>query len=178
MTILRYALVALLFLGLSNVAHGYAITILDPPSGPGFAFIDPGVPFDVTFVPCLFDPSDGCFLGINASTTQTLNTLDLTFPDTSALGGQDVSCNTVGSLFGASSCNLVGDQYILDFSGGTGIAPLTAFLIIEDGVCPQDFPTGSAVADPTPEPSSIWLALSGMGSLGYLVRRRRKSFVV
>jgi hypothetical protein len=175
MKILRLLVVAVLFLGINHVAHAFAITILDP-SGPGYSTIDPGVPFPVTFVPCIFDPSEGCFLGQNTSKT-TLTTLDLTFPDTSSLDGQPVTCNTVGSLFGAASCSLSGDDYILNFSAGTGIPPWTIFLIIEDGVCPQDFPTGNAVADPTPEPSSIWLALSGMGSLGYLVRRRRRGLV-
>lgn len=178
MKIFRYALVAVLFLGLRGVAHGYAITVFDPPpSGPGFAFIDPGVPFDVTFVPCFFNTSEGCFLGINDSNTK-LTTLDVVFPDTTSLGGQPVNCTTVGAAFGIADCTLSGDEYILDFSAGSGIDPWSGFIIVEDGVDPSVFPTGTAIANPTPEPSSIWLALSGAGSLGYLVRRRRKGFVV
>jgi len=177
MKIFRYLVMAVLFFGIHSVAHAFAITVLDPPSGPGFAFIEPGVPFPVTFVPCPFDFSDGCFAGVNIS-DQTLTTLDLTFPDTASLGGQDVTCSVVGSLFGAADCQLSGDEYILDFSAGSGIAPYSFFFIVEDGVSPGDFPTGRAITNPTPELGSIWLALSGLGPLAYVVRRRRKGIAV
>lgn len=179
MKILRYLVVAVLFFGVHNVAaHAFATTILDPVDIPGFAVVDPGVPFDITYVPCFFNLSEGCFLGFNESWTQTLTTLDITFPATPALGTDEPTCNIVGSLFGAADCQLIGDQFILDFAGGTGIAPRTLFFVIEDGVCPSDFPTGSAVGDPTPEPGSIWLALSFILPLAYIVRRRRRGLVV
>lgn len=177
MKILRYVVMAVLFLGIHSVAHAFAITVLDPPSGPGFALIDPGVPFPVTFVPCFFDLSEGCFAGANISNT-TLTTLDMTFPDTDTLDGQPISCTSVGAAFGIPNCNLVGDEYILTFADGSGIPPWSGFLVIEDGVSPGSFPTGEAVANPTPELGSIWLTLSCIGPLAYVVRRRRKGFVV
>jgi hypothetical protein len=185
MKILRFfVVVAVMLAGISVIAKAdpvdYKIGGLDPPSGPGFAVVVPGDPFPLTFLDdCgLFGLSDdGCFFGFNASST-TLTTLDIVVPNNSVLAGQPVDCVT-GGLFSNANCtppppDSDTGEYILDFSGGTGIGAWSYFIIFEDGVPAADFPAGTAVADPTPEPSSIWLALSGTGALGYLVRRRRR----
>jgi hypothetical protein len=176
--------VAAMLAGISGIAKAdpvdYKIGGLDPLAGPGFAIVVPNQPFPLTFVNdcALFGLSDdGCFFGFNASST-TLTTLDIIVPNNSVLAGQPVDCVTTG-LFSNESCTGPTDgsdtgEYILDFSGGTGIGAWDYFIIFEDGVPAADFPTGNAVVNATPEPSSIWLALSGTGALGYLVRRRRR----
>lgn len=185
MRILRFfVVVAAMLAGMTAIAKAdpidYKIGGLDPPAGPGWAIVVPGEAFPLTFVnDCgFFNLSyDGCFVGINASWTP-LTTLDIIVPNNSVLAGQSVDCVT-GGLFSNADCTppTPGSdtgEYVLDFSGGTGIAPWSGFLIFEDGVPADEFPAGTAVADPVPEPGSIWLALSGTGALGYLARRRRR----
>jgi PEP-CTERM motif len=173
MKILRFLAMAALLIAGNGIAKAYVIGVLDPLSGPGFAVVVPGETFPLTFVnDCkLFDiNAQGCFFGFNAS-DEPLTTLNLTIP---GIQGQTADCQTVGTLFGDANCSETDDVYTLDFFGGQGIGACTYFIIYENGVSANDFPAGTAVADPTPEPSSIWLTLSGTGALGYFVRRRRR----
>lgn len=187
MKILRYLMMAVLVLGMSGIAHAFQFSVLDPQDPNPYPVL-PGVPFTVQFFPdcptILGGPDSGCFFAINNSTT-TLTSLEITFPDNGQGGtnGQSVFCPTsnAASLFGTASCSLSNGLYTLDFSGGSGIASGQTFVLIEDcdandDCVPADnFPEGTAVANPTPEPSSIWMALTGMGSLGYALRRRRRA---
>jgi hypothetical protein len=186
MKILRYVVMAALILGISGVANAFQFSVLDPQDPNPYPVL-PGVPFSVQFfADCpsvLGGPESGCFFAINNSSTVTLTSLQLVFPDNGPGGtdGQNVFCVTTSSasLFAQSNCSLANGVYTLDLYGGTGIAPGQEFALVEDcdinGDCvpPANFPVGNAVAN-TPEPNSIWMALSGMGSLGYLLRRRRK----
>lgn len=185
MRIFRYLAMAALLISISAIAKAdavdYKIGGVDPPAGPGFAIVVPGEAFPLTFLnDCwLFGLSDdGCFFGFNAS-SKTLTSLDIVIPNDSVLASQPVDCVPT-SLFSNTSCsapppdNDDAGEYVLDFSGGTGVGAWDYFVIYEDGVPADKFPAGNAVADPVPEPGSIWLALSGTGALGYLVRRRRR----
>jgi hypothetical protein len=173
MKIIRFLAVIALLIASSGMAKAYVIGVLDPVSGPGYSTVEPGQTFPLTFInDCwVFGiNAQGCFFGLNVS-DQPLTTLNLTIP---GIKGQTADCQTVGTLFADATCTETDDVYTLDFSGGTGIGACTYFVIYENGVNAADFPAGSAVADPTPEPGSLWLALSGTGTLGYFVRRRRR----
>jgi len=181
MKIFRFLVMAALLVGISGIAKAdstdFVFGVLDPPSGPGYAVVQPGVPFELQFVSCpFFIPYQGCFLGVNDS-NQYLTSLDFTFPNNSSLHGQ--TCSTVGTFFTDATCSFdaTDDVYTIDFSGGTGIPPYVPFLVVENGVDPSDFPIGTAIAN-GPEPGSIWLLLSGTGAIGYAVRRRRRVFNV
>lgn len=186
MKILRYVLMAVVALGISGVAHAFQFSVLDPQDPNPFPVV-PGVPFSVQFFPdcptVLGGPDSGCFFAINNSPTTILTSLQITFPDNGPGGtdGQNVFCPTTNtlSLFGNASCTLSDGVYTLLFTGGKGIIPGQTFALVEDcdqnGDCvpPANFPIATAVANATPEPSSIWMALTGISSLGYVVRRRR-----
>lgn len=187
MKFLRYVTMAVLILGLSGVAHAFQTSVLDPQDPNPFP-VEPGVPFTVQFFddcPSVYGAGtpSGCFFAINNSPTVTLTSLLLVFPDNGPGGtdGQTPFCATTSklSLFDHSDCSLTNGVYTLDFYGGSGIAPGQQFALVEgcdingDCVPAADFPLVTAVAM-TPEPSSIWMVLSGMGSLGYLLRRRRR----
>ncbi len=182
MKILRYVLMAALAFGLSGIAHaaGFSWNLQDP-SGSSFVQVLPGVPFTFSFATCDVTLGGiaytGCANGQNIG-TQTLTSFEFSFENTPALGGVTPSC--VSDSFAVLTCNLVGDEYIIAFncdpsSPGCGIAPNGLFNVYENALPGAQFPDVNGVANFTPEPSSIWLALSGMGSLGYLVRRRRRS---
>jgi hypothetical protein len=182
MKILRYLMLAVLALGMSNAAHAFSWTLNDPSLAdePSFFQIDPGVPFGFSFETCSVPLGGttykGCATGFNVS-DQYLTSFVFTFADSSVLDGAgQISCSS--DTFADISCNLVGDEFILSFdncgSDPCGIAPGKAVTLLEDAVDGADFPDVDGIAN-TPEPSSIWLALSGMGSLGYLVRRRRRA---
>ena len=180
MKILRYLMMAILIVGMSGVAHaaGFSWNLQDPDT-PGFFSVTPGVPFTFQFADCGFDIGGitytGCALGQNSSATETLTSFQFTIPTT--LGAPDC----VSNEFAVVSCGLSSDgsEYVLAFecdpSNPTcGIAPKGIFSVFENAVDGSAFPEVAGVANATtPEPSSILLALSGMGSLGYLVRRRR-----
>jgi hypothetical protein len=184
MKILRYAVMAVFILGIGGIAHaapvGFSWNLQDP-SGSSFVQVLPGVPFTFSFATCNVVLGGitytGCANGQNISPTQTLTSFQFTFENTPALGGAAPSC--VSDSFAVLSCSLVGDEYIFAYNcaPGTvcGIAPGGLFNMYENALPGSQFPDVTGVANFTPEPSSIWLALSGMGSLGYLVRRRRRS---
>jgi hypothetical protein len=187
---LRYVMLAVLILGISGIAHAFQFSVLDPQDPNPFP-VEAGVPFTVQFFnDCphvLGGPSSGCFFAINDSDTETITSLVLTFADNGPGGtdGQTPFCVTSGplSLFGSAQCGLDDGLYTLYLSGGKGIAPGEQFSLVEDcdqeGDCvlPEDFPIVTAIAN-APEPNSIWMALSGIGSLGYFVRRRRRGTTV
>jgi hypothetical protein len=189
MKILRYLMMAILIVGMSGVAHaavGFTWNLQDP-TGSSFVQVLPGVPFAFSFDTCIAvegTPSvtyTGCANGQNISPTDTLTSFEFTFSNIPALNGEAPAC--VSDSFAVLSCSLVGDEYILSFNCPAvpdpihpcGIAPNGLFNIYENALPGSDFPDVAGVANFTPEPSSIWLALSGMGSLGYLVRRRRRA---
>lgn len=156
----------LLFFGFTGAAKAssidFGMRVLDPSGFSGTTVTSDAFP--VTFSACpTTSLGEGCFFGLNG-TSDTFTSLDMTFPNNSFLNGQTAGCDTSvsGSLFGSSSCGLVGSNYQLDFSGGTGIAPNAVFIISETGVTPADFPVGSAIVGVTPEPDSLLLMSTGL----------------
>lgn len=152
-------------------------------------------PFPVIFGTCPTSiTGDGCFLGIN-KTGVAITTLSLIFPDTGALGGQPVTCDTSvpGSIFSSANCSLSnnGTIYTLDFSGGS-IPPCTmshhddegdddddhptcgSFYIVETGVDPSVFPEGTGIPNAVPEPDTMLLLSTGIATMGTLIARRRR----
>ena len=182
MKILRYLMMATLMLGFSGISHaagaGFSWNLQDP-SGSSFVQVLPGVPFTFSFVTCNVVLGGvtytGCANGQNIG-TETLTSFEFSFENTDA-GLGSPSC--VSDSFVTVSCDLVGNEYEFSYVcvPGTdcGVAPGKLFNVYENALPGDDFPDVNGVANFTPEPSSIWLALSGMGSLGYLVRRRRRS---
>ena len=187
MKIFRYVVMAILIVGMSGVAHAFSWNLQDPDLT-SFPTALPGVPFAFDFASCnrTLPPGPGGvdYLGCanvgNGSATEYLTSFQFTFENTPALNGTDLDC--VSDSFATITCGLNADKtayvisYICDPSNPTcGIAPGASATILESFVDGPAFPDVTGVANFTPEPSSIWLALSGMGSLGYLVRRRRRT---
>jgi len=180
MKILRYLILSVLLLGVSNIAHAFSWTVQDPPSTDSpFFILHPGqTSFSFSFATCDFFGYTGCAVGFN-DTGVTLTTLDFSFANANGLNGEAAECSS--DAFSDLSCGSPSNNvYFLSFnddcgSRTCGIPDDNFFVILEDGLPGGDFPDVAGVANPTPEPSSIWLALSGMGSLGYLVRRRRRA---
>ena len=200
MKIHRYLSAAVLMTALCGVARAdqddFQFKVLDPvpPSGTSITLVDGSSPFHVQFSACPSDiAANGCFFGLNES-NQTFNFLDVTFTNSTSssdptdffdyLNGQPATCvttpaysssNPQGSLFANANCSLSpdGSVYSLELSGGNGISPGMRFIMAETGADPSAFGVGTAVVGTTPEPGSIWMVLSGVGSLGYLLRRRR-----
>lgn len=209
---LRYLLALALCLGMTGLAHATApdvnLNVLDPLSG---GVVETSNAFAISFMSCTsssfagdglpggLTSSEGCFLGVNATSLvngdpddffggqyhpdsddskygTTWTSLELTFINNGSLGGF-TGCGSLDpgdAIFGSETCTVVGSVYTLDFSAGS-IAPGQSFLIVENGVAPDSFPAGNAVANPTPEPSSFVLLSSGtllLGSLLYTQRRR------
>jgi uncharacterized protein (TIGR03382 family) len=185
MKILRYVLMAVLILGVSGAAHAFTWTLNDPPPPPLSGFIpitQTGVPILFDFVNCSFMSGAITYKGcaeFQNQTNDTLTNFQFTFEDpTDVLGGATPNCTS--DSFSVVTCSLVGgDNYVIAFNcnPGTvcGIVPQGVFNVYEDAVDGSMFPNVTVVPNATPEPGSIWLALSGMGSLGYLVRRRRRT---
>jgi hypothetical protein len=196
------SIVALIF-GLSGLAKAapidFRMSVLDGPitgafiGGPGsFGTVDFGnCPKSLTQQGAL-----GCFTGVN-DTGGTITGIDLTFDNTvdpsdptnqsspDFLGGQTPNCLPSTFFTNANSpCLLNGSptdpnaQYILDFSGGTGIAAGTTFYIAEFDVNPDAFQGGQGSVTvsyaATPEPSSILLFTTGIALFGaFAIRRSR-----
>ena len=187
MKILRYLMMAILIVGMSGVAHaaGFSWNLQDPPTSDSpFFQVVPGVPFSFGFASCSEQEGNppitytGCATGQNVSSVY-LTSFEFSFASGGVLAGLTPTCISDG--FTALACGLSSDgtEFVLDFTADCtpglpcGIAPNSFFQIFENATDGPDFPDVAGVAN-TPEPSSIWLALSGMGSLGYLVRRRRR----
>lgn len=194
----KLALIAAAFIfGLTGVAKAdlpdFQFKVLDPVPPPGTVNVDGSAPFAVEFQNQNCPASaTGCFFGYNTS-KQTFTFLQVTFVnsvDTSEplnffdyLNSQPASCITSpaypadpqGSLFAGASCGLTqdGSEYVLQLFGGNGINPGETFVLAEYGPDPSAFGVGTATVGSTPEPASIWLALSGAGALAYAIRRRR-----
>jgi hypothetical protein len=183
MKILRYAVMAVFILGIGGIAHaapvGFSWNLQDP-AGSSFVQVLPGVPFAFSFADCNVVLGSitytGCANGQNISPTETLTSFEFSF-DNTAGGLGTPSC--VSDSFATITCNLIGNEYEIAYVcvPGTdcGVAPGKLFNVYENALPGSQFPVVNGVANATPEPSSIWLALSGMGSLGYLVRRRRRT---
>ena len=182
MKILRYAMMAVLILAISGVAHAFQFTVLDPPGGQdSFPFVVPGSTFQFSFFDCpSFITADGCFAVLNNS-PDVLTTFTATFTATVPITNPDCPNISQGALNSAFSTPLVctssGDTMTVALTGGPGIQPNATFWLIETGLPDSDFleNAGTATVNTTPEPSSIWMALTGITSLGYVVRRRRKA---
>ena len=198
MKVLRYLLSVVLVFGFATFAHANPVDfvqgVLDPPPMDPTLLYGPG-PFSIAFGAC---PSgfnfDGCFEGQNDS-GMTFKSLELIYPNTPALGGQAVSCDTTlpGSIFTSASCSLTpdGKSYVLDFFGGPGLpscddqdgdhdaddgSASCTFVIVEDGVNPSSFPTGTGTFSttvPVPEPGTMMLLSTGISMLGLTGFRRR-----
>lgn len=190
-------LAAVLVLGLTGIAKAdlpdFQFKVLDPAPPPGTVNVDGSGPFAVEFQSqnCPAGAT-GCFFGYNDS-KQTFTFLQVTFDNstdpndplnfTDYLNSQPAACITSptypldpqGSLFAGASCGLAqnGTQYLLQLFGGNGIEPGETFVLAEYGPDPSAFGVGTAIVGTTPEPGSIWLALSGAGALSYLLGRRR-----
>ena len=182
----RYVMLAVLVLGLSGIAGATTFRVLDPTGSQGplpAINLDGSNPFTF-YSPCVPFPSeDGCFGAYNDSPyTITSISLTITDPDpTNPLSPLDCPTDSVGgtpsAFTNAPVCDLLGNTMIVTFSGGSGVGPGNTIWIAETGEPGSDFPAdepGSFTVTATPEPSSIWMALTGMGSLGYVVRRRRR----
>jgi len=173
----------------------FQFKVLDPvpPSRP--FLVDGSTPFAVQFLPCPQSVNaTGCFYAYNNSKL-TFTSIDVTFTNstdpsdpqnfTDFLNSQPATCVTTpgfptdpqGSLFSSANCGLSQDgmEYFLELSGGSGITPGETFILTETGPDPEAFGVGTAVLGTAPEPSSIWMALSASGGLGYLLRRRRRA---
>ena len=186
MKTLRYLMMAVLTLSMSGIAQasGFSWNLQDPPPPPLSGFI----PITQIGVPILFDFEDCSFMGggitykgcaeFQNQTSDTLTSFQFSFENTPALGGATPNC--LSDSFAVVTCGLVGSEYEISFNctPGTacGIVPDGVFNVYEDALPGSQFPDVTVIPNAaTPEPSSIWLALSGMGSLGYLVRRRRRA---
>lgn len=148
-------------------------------------------PDSVTFTNCVTGqvPSTalGTYVGCATFQNETgsaLTNLQLTFPNTSALGGQSANCSLDGGVvsgtstpldyFQTASCSLSNNVYTLDFSNGS-IPVNSYFTIAENGVTPADFPTMTLTT--TPEPGSVWLLSTGALMLSvFFYYKRRDNF--
>lgn len=180
MKLLRYLVIAVLALGIS-AAHAFTITLQDPSSTDlPFFLIQPDQPFSFGFA----DFPGGSFtydgvtylgwaVGFNDS-NQTITNIDLGFEYSSVLGAPaNPTCTS--DAFDQINCvyDAADNGYDLSFVDPGGIAPYHFVVILENAVDGSEFPDVNGIAN-VPEPSSILLALSGLSSAGYLVRRRRK----
>ncbi len=193
--------VVALIVGLPTIVKAdpldFRMSVLDGPiTG---AFITDTRPFQVSFGDCPTTDQNlvgalGCFTGIN-DTGGRITSIDLTFDNTISptdtsddfnyLDGQSPNCVPSAFFDNANSpCFLNGGmldptaKYILDFSGGTGIANGTTFYIAEYDASPNAFQGGVGMvtftAD-TPEPSSILLLSTGIAMMGLFFFRQRRS---
>jgi hypothetical protein len=141
----------------------------------------------VQFTPCVsgeipgtVDPYEGC-ASFENSLSSALTNLELVFPNDAVLNSQTPNCtpdpgvigNSSVDFFTTFSCQIIGGNYVLDFSGGN-IPVGTLFTIAENGVPPGDFPLGTlSSTTATPEPSSIWLLSTGALMMGAFFYSKR-----
>lgn len=195
MKIFRYVMMmAALLLGVSGVARAFTFQVLDPSGSQGSApNVVPGssVTFSFYSCPAFISNEDGCFDAVNFSAvpltsfSATIQTIDpLTVADPS---DPTANCPTAYTPVGASTltnafpdvdtCTGSGHTINIALSGSPGILPGHTLWIVEKGIDPSEFTStaGTFTVGPVPEPSSIWMALTGTGVFGYLVRRRRRN---
>jgi hypothetical protein len=192
----RHLIALAICLGMTGIASAdpvdFKMNVLDPLSGGEPEYSNT---FSFNFVACStfanapsgLAPTDGCFEGMNATgvqipfsnnVAQTWTSLVLTFSNVAALQnqvGDCVSLDAPDSIFSVvTSCGLNpgNTTWVLSFTNGV-IAPGDSFFIAEDGVPPGSFPTVSAVAGTTPEPSSILLLSSGVIMFGMFLYAER-----
>lgn len=182
MRIFRYVIVAALMLGLSGVARAFTFQVLDPSgSQDSFPTINIGGPNPFTFYDCEVVSGSGCFGFVN-NTSSYISSFQATIVVDGTIGS-DPSCPTTSSGAYTSAfsvvdtCSVTGNTINVALSGAPGIAPGALIWIVETGIPDSEFDPGAGnfTVGTTPEPSSIWMALTGLGSLGYVVRRRRGS---
>jgi hypothetical protein len=162
------------------------IHVLDPSksekNSPDIYTLDTPIEFSLYTCPSFVtagttDPM-GCYSAVNY-TGSVITDFSATITATTAIpGGLDCPTDpngayTLGNGFSEATCSVSGDTMTFDFSGGD-IAVGGSIWVIEDGMDAKDFKkdAGTFVLASTPEPSSLLLALTGVGPLGYLVRRR------
>lgn len=199
MKITRCLTIATVLLGLTGVSRAVTYHVLDPT---GFQPGAPNVTQFGTYIPFGFyddynpanntyncpGSADGCFDAVNQtggvitsfSATFTTNTLlppsdlaDIQCPTDSYGGLVSFSVNITCSAT-ASPTN---DSFTVTFSGG-GVADFSSFWIVENGIPASDFNADAGyfvVGGGAPEPSSLWLALTGLAPIGYALRRRRRA---
>jgi hypothetical protein len=184
MKILRYVVLSVLALGLTGVANATNFRLLDPTGSQGnFPAINPTGSNPFSFYDCTFITGDGCFGAVNDTAfniTSFSATITANVPISSLDCPTDAFSGLNSAFTDAPICTFSGDTMTVVFSGGPGVAPGSTIWITEDDIPDSDFDPGAGsftvtTAAATPEPSSIWMALTGMGSLGYLLRRRRGS---
>ncbi|MGA1981862.1 MAG: PEP-CTERM sorting domain-containing protein [Acidobacteriaceae bacterium] len=165
----------------------FQVVVVDPPpTPPSYAVPITSSSFSFSFTfPCATgqDPSgftaSGCWTGYN-DTGEPITSLQMTFPDTPGLNGEPASCPASGTsldIFQVTTCNLVGSNYVLDFSDGSISADDGVFSILEAGAAPSDIGQVAGTLN-TPEPSSIWLLSTGALSIGLFGAYRRRHNLV
>lgn len=183
MKIFRYLATALLMLGLTGAARAFTFQVLDPSGSQGsFPSVDIGGPNPFSFYDCTsVVTGDGCFGFVN-NTNSYITSFSATI--TADVPITNPSCPTTSqgannSAFSVvDTCSVLGDTITVALSGSPGIAPGTLIWIVEDGIPDADFAAnaGNFSVTAAPEPSSIWMLLTGTGAFGYVVRRRRRIF--
>jgi hypothetical protein len=188
MKVFRYLIAACLVLGLTGVANATIFRVLDP-TGPEGSLppINLNGPNDFSLYTCTAFSAASCFGAFNPL-PQTLSlasfTASLTANPGVDLGTPDCPTGTFDSVDSAFSANITctvtgdittGETLNVVFTDGS-VAQGGNLWIVSDDLAPGDFAAdaGMFTVTVTPEPSSIWMALTGLGSFGYVVRRRRK----
>jgi hypothetical protein len=191
--------IALLFGSVASHASTFHAGALDPscnatmfPTECGFGIDDPGTTFQVglsaaqctaagiqpplTGLPA--DPTTyGCFLGDN-DTGSAITSITLHFAGIDGVTGCDTDLPEGSSpaIFTSSICTPdPSGGFDLSFSGGPGVPDGGFFVIIEEGVSPDDF-EGTAVVETTPEPNSLLLLSTGVMMSGLYFARRQRLF--
>lgn len=186
----RAILALALLCGFSSLALAddidFHMSVLDPPQQLNYTSIDNTDPFAVSFSACpQIIKATACFTGFN-DTNQTFTSLNLIFDNSTNpqdpndfinfLNGQTPNCDTTPalSLFASAACSLntAETQYLLNFSGGSGIAPGQFFFIAETGPTAAAFGVGEGVVGITPEPDSLLLFATGIMMAGLFFFRQ------